>query len=161
MQTKSWLILSTVILILGLAIGRYSLPARIETKEVIKTITVEKKTDDKVTTKNNDKVLVTTVTKFPDGRIVTETKLVDKSTTTVVDNKKDNIDTKTEDSKESTTIYEVNRYHLGLMAGKDITDLTKAPTFGIELDKKFIGPISLGVYGQTDKTLGLLIGLSF
>lgn len=160
MNTKQTLLLIIIVFIIGLATGRYTLPAKIEVHEVVKTIIDDKKTDDKKTVVDANKDTVVTVTKYPDGRIVTETHYVDKSTTTTVDNKKEDDSTKTTDDKTSVTTYDTNRYHLSLLAGKDLSNLT-GTSVGLSVDKKFIGPISLGLFGFTNKNVGLSIGLSF
>lgn len=161
MTTKFWLILTSVLFLLGLAVGRFTLPARVETKEVIKTIEVEKKTDNKQIVTNNNKDTVVTVTKHPDGTITTETHYVDKSTTTTVDKSTDNTNTVVSDDKSSTTTYNTAQYHLAVLGGKSLDNLTESPTIGLSINKKFIGPLSLGAFGFTNKLVGLSVGLSF
>lgn len=160
MNTKQTLLLVIIIFLVGLAVGHFSLPAKIEVHEVTKSIDTDKKTDDKNIIIDANKDTVVTVTKFPDGRIVTETHYVDKSVTTISDKKTDNNISKTTDDKTSVTTYNTQQYHLSLLAGKDVSNLT-ATTVGFSIDKKFIGPISLGVFGFTNKNVGLSIGLSF
>ena len=160
MSTKNTLILLLVVFLVGLATGRFTLPARVEIKEVIKTVEVEKKTDNKNTTIDSNKDTVVTVTKHPDGTITTETHYIDKSVTTIVDKKTDDNTTKSTDDKDTTTTYSTSQYHLSVMAQKDLTNLI-GTSIGLAVDKKFIGPISLGIFGFTNKNVGLSIGLSF
>lgn len=84
---------------------------------------------------------VVTIIKRPDG---TEEKvIVDKSK--IVNNE--------------TVKTNIARPRVGLSAlvGTDFN----VPVYGIAVNKEFIGPITLGAWGLTNKTVGLSIGLNF
>src|SRR5271157_5250451 len=98
--TKKVLVASGVFLI-GLAIGRFTLPAKVVVKEVVKTEIVEVEKKDTAT--QNNKVQIVTETKKPDGTVVTETKTVDKSTIETKDDT--NTNTNIVSNKETTTEY--------------------------------------------------------
>jgi hypothetical protein len=49
--------------------------------------------------------------------------------------------------------------YVGAIAGLQLNDPT--PVFGLEINRQFIGPITLGVFGLTNKTFGVTMGLSF
>lgn len=142
---------------LGLAVGRYSLPAKVVTKEVVK---VEiKEVEKKVTNKHNDKTVVIVETKKPDGTVVTEKRIVDKSTT---DTKTDtSTDTKSESNKETTKEYAKNQYSIRALVGKDFTNFSAPMVYGAAFDRKFFGPITVGVFGFTNGLGGVSVGLNF
>ena len=85
---------------------------------------------------------VTVVVKKPDG--TTETRIEDKSRTV---------------TDEKTTVNAGrNAYNLSLMAS---TDFKGNPSYGLSVDKEFLGPITVGVFATTSRTLGLRFGLNF
>jgi len=143
--------------VLGVAVGRYSLPAKVVTKEVVK---VEiREVEKKVTDKHTNTVTVVVETKKPDGTVVIEKRIVDKST---IETKSDkNTDTKSESNKETTKEYAKNQYSLRAMVGKDLTNLTSPMVFGAAFDRKFLGPITLGVFGFSSGLGGVSVGLNF
>lgn len=147
----------TALFLLGLAVGRFTLPAKVVTKEVVK---VEiREVEKKEINQKNDKVIVIIETKKPDGTVITESKIVDKST---VDTKSERTtETKSLSNKETTKEYAKNQYSLRVMVGKDLTNLAGPLVYGVGADKKFIGPINLGLYGFTNGVAGVSIGLTF
>lgn len=102
--------------------------------------------------KTDTKVLDHTVTVI---KTVKEPNGVVETTTTVDDDKTTSIDTlsKIQDPTKDTTI--------ALSYGMDFSDTIPRPVYGVQASKKFIGPLSLGVYALTNKTIGLSIGYSF
>lgn len=141
----------------GLAVGYYSLPAKVVTKEVVK---VEiREVEKKVTDKHTDRVIVVVETKKPDGTIVTEKRIVDKST---IETKTDkSTDTKSESNKETTKEYAKNQYSLRALVAKDLTNLAAPLVFGAAFDRKFFGPITVGVFGFSSGLGGVSVGLNF
>lgn len=135
-------------LIIGGAIGRYSLPAKIEEKIVIQEKIVEVKSVEK----KNDKVIVKLETIHPDGTRTIETKIIDKtitdSTDTIVDNKK----------SESSKVTEYNNQDWLISASvKDPLNIS----YGLDVKRRILGPIYIGTSVFTDKTISASIGFSF
>ena len=148
MKTQYWLIVSVIILAVGVAVGRYTLPARVEVKTV--TQIVEKKVI-------VDKVDTTTTTKS-----VHESKTgKDTTTTTVVDRRhistQDN--TTSNSTQDSTKTYNTAVLSVAATAGYSLS-LDKM-VYGAVVQKKFWGPLWIGGYGNTGKEAGLTLGLLF
>lgn len=123
---------------LGYGAGRYLQPAKVETK--IKEVEV---------IKHDIKTVTHTVTK-PDGSTDTTIVQVDKSTE--------------DKSKESqTTISNAKpNWLISATAGKsEGRDLLTNPTYGLVVQKRFMGPIYLGAYGNNNKEFGLALGMEF
>lgn len=152
-EKVKYILVGVLLLGIGAAIGRYSLPAKVITETKIVEKEVEKKKIDK------DKVTIITTTIKPDGTKVTETKIVDKSVITVDIDKNKIID------KETVTTFNNNNFHVSALIGHNFgnnTDLLLNNTFvyGISVEKRFIGPLYLGVWGMTDKSLGISAGVN-
>jgi F420-dependent methylenetetrahydromethanopterin dehydrogenase len=127
-----------IVFALGYGTGRYAVPPKVVEKVVTKE--VEKKDDNIVTT--------VTETKAANGATTTVTQTVDKSVETIVDT-----------SSSSTTI--TNKAGYNIQVGMGYQFKTIGPTYMISAQKQFIGPLSLGVWGVTDGTVGLSVGYSF
>src|ERR1035437_826052 len=97
MDAKQIVLIGTVVLLAAFAVGRWSAPEKIKTV----TVTVEKKTDDKVVDIDNHKVTTITEVNKPDG---TKTK-----TTVIADNSTTDIHDKTTDSISQTQTKEVDK----------------------------------------------------
>lgn len=123
----------------GYGTGRLMVPPKIVEKVVEKE--VEKKNDNVVTT--------VTETKKPDGSTTKVTQTVDKSTEVMTDDK-------------NTSIAITNaqpQYKVSAGIGYDFKNYR--PQYMIEAEKKFIGPISIGVFGVTSGVVGLSLGVTF
>lgn len=161
METKTKVIIATASLATAFAVGRYTVPTKIvtETKvvEVEKKVEVVKETKDKDKRKKTKKVIKIA----PNGeKIITEVTVEDTKTTkskdsSVTDEKSKASDSKTtqEKSNSPTTI--------SILAGKKITDGLDPILFGAHVSKPVLGPVSIGVWGLSNMTFGLSVGLSF
>lgn len=129
-----------VLLVGAFAAGRYTSPTKIETK--IQTVEVEK------IKKNEDTVIVEKIT--PDGTKTTQTHIV--STTEENNHIKENFDTVTESKHPATTI--------SLLGGLDINNSVH-PVYGLSASRNILGPISMGIFGLSNGTVGLSVGLNF
>lgn len=149
MSMKQGVIGLVVVFVLGCAIGRFSLPAKVVTK----TVTVEAKTKDTDTT-NHDKITVTETTRT-DGS-VTKVTQIQKNTTQ---------DTKLTDNKSSDTTktveYNTARWSVMAVATSHPLKGMFTPTYGGEIEYRLIGPIKIGALGLSDGTMGLSLGLQF
>ena len=152
----------------GAAVGRFSLPAKVETKieekivvkEVIKWKTQYVKNEQK------DKETVIIETHYPDGKIVKETHIVDKGTIVV---NKTAEGSKETDKKEETTTEKTVEYanrdwsFAALAAPKKSSEggvsLTSGVDYGLHVQRRVLGPFYLGGFGLTDKTFGASLGV--
>lgn len=130
-----------IMLIIAFAWGRYSAPTKVETKTI--TVEVEKT---KVVEK---KVIVEKVN--PDGS---------KTTVTTVDT---NTETQTDTNTNSTTVKENKKSTLNVyaMGGLDVTNPANGFIVGAHVSKQLLGPVSIGLFGFTNKTAGVSVGFSF
>lgn len=134
-------VVGLLLLIGAYAVGRWASPEKVITKTV--TVEVEKKQE-----KTN--TVIVKVTK-PDGT-VTET------TTT---NTETNTETKTKDKSETIVQNKKQSLHISALAGLDVTNPAGGFVFGAHVSKQILGPVSIGLFGLTNKTVGASIGLSF
>lgn len=161
---KTWIVVA-VLLAGGIIIGRYTLPERVitktetqvVTKEVTKTIEVDK------TDYYKNKVLIETTTTKPDGTVIKQRKFVDKSVV-LNDDEKNTTDDKS--STTTTTTQTDTTYNTGykgsvkIVYAKHLDNLSE-DIYGVEVDKKLIGPLVISGLGLTDKTIGLGLGVNF
>ena len=143
METRTKIIIAIVAIASTFALGRFTSPDKVRTE--IKTVTVEK-----VVTQ----IVHQTVT-------IKETKDGTKETVIVTDS---NTDTKsnsnsTNETKEITI--SKDRINISVLAGSSFPINLSAPVYGISANKNRIGPITIGVWGLSDKTVGESLGLNF
>lgn len=129
-------------LLIGVACGRYTLPAKIVTKTVVTTDSSKHESD--------HSVVVRTETRKPDGTdtIITTTQ---KNVTNV-----STADTTSLSSKAVT--YDTERWELLGVAG---LDLRGAPAYGAEINYRLLGPVTIGAMGLTSGFVGVSVGLRF
>lgn len=156
MTNKVKVIISVVAIATSFAFGRWSAPEKIKTE--IKTVEVEKKTDDKQTDNKDHKTITIIETTKPDG---TKTK-----TTTITDDRDNKSEDKSTDDLSKTTdqTKEVSKSSspitVSVLAGLDISS-PAVPIYGLSITRPILGPITLGVFGMTNRTGGLSVGLTF
>lgn len=128
---------------LGYAFGRYAQPARVEIK---KEIEIQEKEVVK-----HDTVIVEKETKLPDGTVVKEKRTEDK---TVESRKSDSKE------KESTLIVSAKpQWRAGALAGYDLNQFK--PVYGGEVERRILGPIFVGVWANTQSTVGAKLSIEF
>ena len=136
-----------IAMLVSFALGRFTAPARIETKaeihyvEKLRTVEAEKK----------DVVATIVEKKKPDGTEIKKTRIVDKtvgSSTTEIDTEGSRID-------EVRSVPDVWRLR-GLAAY-----YSGGITYGAGVDRQILGPISLGAWALSNGTVGLSLGISF
>lgn len=128
---------------LGYAFGRYAQPARVEIKRE-----VEVKEKEVI---KHDTVTVEKEIKHPDGTIEKETRTEDKT----VESKKS--DTKEKESK--VVVSEKPQWKAGALAGYDLNQLK--PVYGGEVERRILGPIFVGVWANTQSTVGAKLSIEF
>jgi hypothetical protein len=130
-----------LIIVIAFYYGKYSAPTKVETKTI--TVEVEKT---KVVEK---KVIIEKVN--PDGS---------KTTVTTVDT---NTETQTDTTSNSSTVKETKKPSLNVyaMGGLDVTNPANGFIVGAHVSKQLLGPISIGLFGFTNKTAGVSLGMTF
>lgn len=154
---KKELIIGGVILLMGIGIGRFTLPAKVVTQ--VKTIEVVKQVLVQDTSKADHSVSTTTETRKADG------------TVTIVTQRKNDIDTKidrkvatnTDKTSESTktTEYDTRRLSLSVITAARPLSPSQGMSYGGSLQYRVLGPITGGILGLSDGTVGISIGLMF
>lgn len=132
-----------VLLLAAFAFGRYTTPAKVETKTV--TIEIEKVKQD---THTDTKIVEV---KKPDGTI---TKTTETKTDIVRTESKNE---KTENTNQ--TIYNKQSVTVSVLAGYNYSG--NELVYGASVSKPIIGPITIGLWGLTNRTFGASIGLQF
>lgn len=149
MTKKTKVLIISVALLTSFALGRYTVPTK--TTETKDTSTTEDKTTDKT---KHKKVTIVETTK-PDGT-KTKTTVITEDTDT---HKTDDSATHEIDTKE--TVRGDSKVTISLLGAIQVNDLTQGIVYGLSATKPVLGPITIGVFGLTNKTVGASIGLSF
>lgn len=154
LQTKIGI--AAALLAAAFAFGRWSAPTKIKTETKI--VEVEKKTEETKKDENKNKKTTTHTKVSPDG--------TRETTTTTVETDRKSTDRSRTDDKSTTQVItkEVEKSKsyvtISALAGMSFKDLT-TPFYGGSLSKPVLGPITLGVWGLTNGTGGVSIGLTF
>lgn len=157
METRAKVLVVAAVVLISYAFGRWSAPdhVRIETK----TVEIEKKTTDSDTNRNKHLKTTVTETDSPDG---TKT----KTTVTTVDTDTEKKTHSTDDiAKTSDTVKETDKgakVTLAALAGASLSLSGSSPLiYGGIIAKPVLGPITLGVWGLSNATGGLALGVTF
>lgn len=142
MKSSNIVITGVVLAAVSFAVGRYTAGGP-EVKTTVKTAKEVEK--DK-----NVKKTVTTV-KLPDGTV----KIVEVTDT--------NVSTKTKESSSSKVeVKKASKLNISALIALDTSKrLVLQPIYGISVSKEVLGPITAGVFGLTNGTVGLSIGINF
>lgn len=133
MVNWKYLIIGAILLVLlGYGAGRYLQPAKVVTKT-------------EVVVHDHIHTVTITISK-PDGT---------KTTTTTTDNNS------VIDDKTSTVITNSKpQWKVAGLAGLNISNLS-SPIYGAQIERRIIGPISVGVWGLTNSSGGISLSLEF
>jgi hypothetical protein len=144
-----------VITISSFAVGRYTVPEKIKIET--KVVEVEKKISDVDQNKNEHKKVVVVEVKQPNG--------TDTITTTTQDDVKTDVktDTKVTDDTTTDTTKTVTKsnanLNLSVMGGINILNPSQL-LIGGSVTKQIIGPFTLGIWGLSNATAGVSIGVN-
>jgi len=134
-----------VLLGLGVAIGRFLTPEKVEVvkEEVVKEVEVVKK----------DVVYVEKKITRPDGTVEEERRVEDRTET---EKRRD------QESRESKIVQNAKPQWKvsGLVGTKDWTNIS-SPVYGISVERRIAGPIFVGAWGTTGSNVGISVGLEF
>lgn len=159
MTTRTKIIIVVVYTAAAIAVGRYSTPEKIKVE--VRTVEVEKKTDDKKTDAKANTHKKTTVVEIdkPSGeKDITMTITDDNSIETSIDNKEtDVLDKTTDQSKE--VVRGDSKVTISAMGGYDVT--LNRVVYGASITKPVLGPFTVGVWGLTEPVFGASIGIEF
>lgn len=127
--------ISLILLAVGYGVGRYLQPARIEIKkEQVEVVKKDIKIVEKLITR-------------PDGTTEKETITEDKTKT------------EKETLESSLTINKKPDWKVSGLSGLDLS--SKSQFYGVQVDRRIIGPVFVGVTATTNKTIGLSVGMEF
>lgn len=161
-DTLKKVLVGVVIIVGSVAVGRYTAPTKVEEKEniVYKDRIVEKKVFEKDTSKKNDTVTVRLVTIKPDGTRTIETKIVNKDEIIVSENGKTDVVKETEATKETDKLVESKHDDWNVSVAIKM-DSGYNLSYGAHVQRRILGPFTLGAFGYTDVSGGLSLGLNF
>lgn len=160
-NVKKGLVIITV-LVFGITIGRFTLPAKIVEKEhiVYQDKIIEKQVE-VINVKKKDHKIYTKIEKqSPDGTKTIETHITTDNSVDITDNKTNSTTkatTTVEDKTKETTYSTQNT--LVLLGVK--TSPNVGYDYGLFINKRLLGPVYVGAFGFTDRSFGLNVGLSF
>lgn len=145
-MTKTKIIIGLVLLSAAFVAGRQSIQA-----------TQDVKTN---TTQDNEHIAevvqvhtVTTTTREPNGA---EETTVTSDTTAKVKVK----DTETSTTKE-VDAPKTKGINASVMVATDLHNLSSPLVYGVAVNKQVLGPFTIGVFGLTNSTVGVTVGVSF
>jgi hypothetical protein len=143
METKHWIVAVLVVSGLGYATGRYFQPARVEVK-------IEERVKEVEVVKHDVRTVIKEVTR-PDGTKEKETIIEDRST-----------ETRDKESRRDTSkIVSNEKPQWKVSTQLTTTQGILGPVYGATVERRVLGPIFAGAFGNTDKTFGLSVGLEF
>ena len=157
MTTKQVAISLIIYTAVCVASGYYLAPQKIKTETKIVKVEVEKTSTDQKQNKNTDTTM--TVRKNKDGSSetvihkITNQNTATQQNTSQVDSSQTTATKEVEKSKGSTTI-------LG-MVGVDVNRFQSGFIYGASVNRTILGPIGIGIWGLTNGTCGVNLGLSF
>lgn len=158
------IIAGIVVFSAGAAVGLYSKPAKIVTKTETQTVTqvITKTVEVDKTDYHKNKVLVETTITKPDGTVIRKREFVDKSEIVTNDqtNTDSNSNSSTKTSTETSKTYASDKVSVRALVARNMDHISEE-LYGVGVDKKLIGPFTVGAFGLTDKTLGLSLGMNF
>lgn len=172
---KNAIIGGFIILVIGAAVGRFSLPAKVVTKTETKTVTqtvtkvVTKTVYQKAVVDDKNKVTTITTTVSPNGTKTTTTTITDKSIISSNTDKtaQSNSNTASNSSSDTvstkTTTYSKNDWLVsGIAASRIPLSSGGSPIeYGAAVNRRILGPIYVGGFGLSGGTYGVSAGLSF
>ena len=145
---KNSIVICLILVIVSFYIGRFSKPAQVitETKEVVKTVTVKDENKNKVVYK--EKIV------YKDG--------TSKETEVTKEESSSKESSASESSKTAETkVTRDTGLSLAALAIVDSSDLKGHKDYGLHVQKRIVGNITIGAIATTDKKVGVSIGMEF
>jgi len=139
MTIRLYVLISLLLVVVGYTIGRYTTPEKVVTKTVIDTHTV--------TVVQHD-IQTVTVTK-PDGT----------STTTVADHSVDTTKSQTDEHESKVVENQKPQWKVSAQFAPKVPQYEYF--YGAQVERRILGPVFVGAFGNIDHTVGLSVGLEF
>lgn len=160
-EIKKQSILALIFVLIGAAIGYLGMPTKVITKTEIKEVV--KEVEKKQQSKQNDKKVTIIEKTNPDGSKTKETIIVDKGKTDKTTEKDTD---KTTEKKEEKIVENSGKWlakaYVAHQFGADAKNsINGFYIVGVGVERKLLGPFSLGVFGLTNNIVGLSIGMGF
>lgn len=151
METKYKVLIGVAVVATSFAAGRYTVPekVRVETKVV----EVEKKVKD--TEKNKSKKTVIVKKEKPDGEKEVTTTITENTNSSSVTA----TDKKTDSDSTSEKTRAASKLTIAPMIGFNVQ--TGQPVWGASVSRDLFGPVNMGLWGLSNGTCGVSIGISF
>lgn len=162
MENRTIVILSTLMLVTSFAFGRWTSPEKVKIET--RTVEVEKKTDQLQTDTNRNRRTEVTETQItrPDGTTEKTKKTIQTAETHKETDHSASTDSSTlkEESKEVTR--STGRTTVSALIGVQLRGLTAASPllYGAQVYRPVLGPIGIGIWGFTDLSFGVSLGIS-
>jgi hypothetical protein len=157
LSLKTIAITLAVTVVASFAVGRYTVPSKIVTT----TQTTTKTDENKVVNDNDDKDETIDKTIEKDGTIKETIHIVDVDKSTTTDSKQTQSDT----TSKTVETNSKNDWNISILATPSRLDDTLMNTgsmgYGVHVQRRILGPFSVGAFGITNKTYGLSLGVSF
>lgn len=136
--------------------GRYTAPVETKTEveyverlQVIRTTVVKRVVDTKTKT---------VIVERPDG---TKTTVIDQEKHEAEDSKSSQVATNDTSAKESHTVTSARpNWRVGALVGVHLSPGVPAPVYGAVVERRLLGPISVGAWGLGSPTAGVSGGLA-
>lgn len=139
-------------LVAAFAFGRYSVQSGVN-EQSTKTV----QSDTEVNEHKDTHVEIKTVTaKAPDGTVTTTTT---KDIVTAATKERDVKSTVVE--SRSTQVQKKSTLNVSALFGVDTRSSAPVVSYGVSVSKEFIGPVTVGLFGLNNGTVGVSLGLNF
>lgn len=133
------------------SIGRFTAPAKVQTKEVERVVYRENQS----TNRNQNLVEIKKETRLPDGTLITETRKENQTSTQTQTEKN------SESKKSSSKTIEVRTaYRVGAIWEPVIKGFQEA-SYSVTLEKRLFSELYVGVSVSSQKTIGFSVSLGF
>lgn len=149
--TKYKVYIAICAILVSFAVGRFSV-GKPEIKTDVAIVQKDKSDEAK------DTHITTTTKEITDA---TGKKEVDTTTTTDIVSHIQKTDTSTEQVLTDIIPAKVGTLNISMLGGVDTKGVGNPFVYGASVTKQILGPISLGVFGLTNGTAGVSVGISF
>lgn len=101
------------------------------------------------------------------GQAKTETSETDHTKTTIITISDPKGNTKTvttideKKTKETIAVAPKTKTNISILGANDFSQRLIKPLYGVSVTRELIGPVTIGVFGLTNGTVGLSLGLNF
>lgn len=158
-----------LLVLVAFGFGRWSAPEKIKIEKETSSVAAESsetKTDSRTDTdRDRHREIVVTERVNPDGSKEKTSRTVEDTATrrtSDVDAVRSDSATRSDSSRESKVVESGrSKVTLGVLAGVRVTDVAAGFKYGAHVQKAFLGPITLGVWGFTSGEAGLSLGITF